>query len=1015
MKSGQVESASRQLLRQLYRYISVQLSALARKTGDSELPLLCPAPPPDPGEAIFGLKLRSRELADCLEFDFAFADPNGFVGYFKAYDDEDWGPLLIQDLHRVALLRQEQVLAGLLTSPVEQPMDKALRPCTHHLFALVPKGESALSAVWEGIRAGRLTEEVGLSLLVCDKQEVAGWQADTTPPMDVRRFIAPLLLQVRRCLHDNTMGDSYHQLIPRLTAEVQVGASAAVGDVDPDRLWAKRWLTTRLQKVTTMSEKGERLRLLSLEDIQLRRFRASTPVLPFDRIVVVEGLNGSGKSTLLEAVELALTGRLQRLDAAAEHEKVHHSAVYSNVLGQKGGRLRVACTDQEVMTINLDSPWDRPTGWMEPFYLRQDRIRRFLESDAAGRYAWVVQSLGIPAETIQDELKKLRTEVRNALSARWSKVTGRQMPSTLGQPLDTLVAHLSRYLESLTAPMERLSVAQAALQQLQVLAGGSLKAPWARRMDDLICGAQGILALLDEDRRRLQDALRKPDISMDWTAAWARVSERVDALACHGRELSGLRQMVEAMVVAVAPAVRAVRARVESTPAPAPEPAQEELRRLEQNLSALSKASRTLATVLQALRTAETLVTEAARLQGLRQALEGMQGLDWIKRPPEWPERAESLLNALDALAREVAPLVRWQEPLLAHRGYVEAVNRDLNELKESLQAQVEYYRRRVAAAAPQATTSSGAGEEDDHDVQEREALARFWANLGLQVDSASLAEREMFRRTIEAYTICQRLVQELPETLSPSPAVMDALEELATWDRQDEDLTRCGLRPLVSLLQVIHEEQERITGAIREFVEELLNKDVEPLWLELVWALTAHSWYYPIPQLAVDRRPQGGATLLRVSSSLGPATAVFNMAEQHILGLAWFFVSYLLVGRHRCNTIILDDPFQYLDDANLMAFVRNFDEIMRAIGAEQLVLAIHQPMVAEYLRHEWGSGELSDWQQRKEGEPHLVIWSVRPVDEITSEVRVRTFRLRHQVPALTPVGEQELAFDMAV
>jgi len=59
-------------------------------------------------------------------------------------------------------------------------------------------------------------------------------------------------------------------------------------------------------------------------------------------------------------------------------------------------------------------------------------------------------------------------------------------------------------------------------------------------------------------------------------------------------------------------------------------------------------------------------------------------------------------------------------------------------------------------------------------------------------------------------------------------------------------------------------------------------------------------------------------------------ARYLFNQAEIHLLGLAWFFMRYFSHGRFRYALIAMDDPAQEMDQTTYRAFTRFMQTLAR-------------------------------------------------------------------------------------
>jgi hypothetical protein len=140
------------------------------------------------------------------------------------------------------------------------------------------------------------------------------------------------------------------------------------------------------------------------------------------------------------------------------------------------------------------------------------------------------------------------------------------------------------------------------------------------------------------------------------------------------------------------------------------------------------------------------------------------------------------------------------------------------------------------------------------------------------------------------------------------------------------------------------------------QVVTEHFPSTLEAVWLELVFFLTPARWNLAgSPRLKADSARGTQKLRVIVEPVSGEknidkprlARYVFNQAEQHILGMAWFFTRYLTHGRFRRALVALDDPAQEMDQTTYRAFVRWLQVFSRlhAVGniSLSLVTFLHQ------------------------------------------------------------------------
>lgn len=122
------------------------------------------------------------------------------------------------------------------------------------------------------------------------------------------------------------------------------------------------------------------------------------------------------------------------------------------------------------------------------------------------------------------------------------------------------------------------------------------------------------------------------------------------------------------------------------------------------------------------------------------------------------------------------------------------------------------------------------------------------------------------------------------------------------------------------------------IDSSAISLVQQHLPNTLEAVWQEIVFGLTPARWnLWGNPRL-IPNFSRGAQKLTvevtpnELDGSSGKsllARYAFNQAEQHILGLAWFFTRYFAHGRFQHSLIALDDPAQEMDQTTYRIFVR--------------------------------------------------------------------------------------------
>ena len=147
------------------------------------------------------------------------------------------------------------------------------------------------------------------------------------------------------------------------------------------------------------------------------------------------------------------------------------------------------------------------------------------------------------------------------------------------------------------------------------------------------------------------------------------------------------------------------------------------------------------------------------------------------------------------------------------------------------------------------------------------------------------------------------------------------------------------------------------IDSSAASLVQQHLPNTLEAVWQEIAYGLTPARWnLWGDPRLIpnLSRGAQKLTVEIAPNTDLnGPigksllARYAFNQAEQHILGLAWFFTRYLSHGRFLHALMALDDPAQEMDQTTYRIFVRWVQAMSRLHVARKIplstVIFLHQ------------------------------------------------------------------------
>jgi hypothetical protein len=201
---------------------------------------------------------------------------------------------------------------------------------------------------------------------------------------------------------------------------------------------------------------------------------------------------------------------------------------------------------------------------------------------------------------------------------------------------------------------------------------------------------------------------------------------------------------------------------------------------------------------------------------------------------------------------------------------------------------------------------------------------------------------------------------------------------------------------------------KKSIDDAAREVVARHLPGTLEAVWLEIALALAPARWNQISYGMKLDQQ-RGTSRLGIITKRQGssadeiPVVHVLNQAEQHVLGLAWFFTRHLVHGRFLTPLMALDDPAQEMDQVTYRRFVRVLQSFVRLHDQTnkplQLLVMLHQEDRALELARAIA----------KDGELTMLAWA-REMRASGPDATVTSLKLRNpeqQAPLPEPLRPQ--------
>jgi hypothetical protein len=160
---------------------------------------------------------------------------------------------------------------------------------------------------------------------------------------------------------------------------------------------------------------------------------------------------------------------------------------------------------------------------------------------------------------------------------------------------------------------------------------------------------------------------------------------------------------------------------------------------------------------------------------------------------------------------------------------------------------------------------------------------------------------------------------------------------------------------------------EKRLENVLKNHLPTTLGK----VWREITMTLTTASWLLPDqPELKLEQR--GKALSVQTSENGRYVRYLYNAAERHVLGLAWFFTNYLAKRRFEEAWILLDDPAQEMDQPSFRELVRFWETLLRIHQRKArpftMIVALHQEERAlDATRATNGQLYILGWQKEQQ------------------------------------------------
>lgn len=816
--------------------------------------------------------------------------------------------------------------------------DREARPWIVYLFAVVP-GLEEQQAFTRGLN--ELIFEpynpllrIGVSLITADQAK---------DQENLSRFLAPLLVTTRKLAHSDPSrlraahGQKLLEKLQACLAETPAEDSGgpAAGE-NPAAAVRRRIVTEIIQRLGDAVERLElkppTARLMSIREIDnlcyFRRFDEPR-ALHFKKKNLVFGLNGSGKSSLVEVLELALTGQVKNLQAVKPLDSNKEPAAVT----------KVVLNDEAGPTVEqrlFESPPLLSQAAFRTFCLLQPDYHRFVQCAPEERSEFLATALGMPVDKLFQGLHEMLEELRRIARSRYpemNKDRARTYERSFRAALQSKLAGVVRkdefnkaweLFEKVNQNLRNLlntypAIYEETYESVRDLANKTAK--WGQQCD-------GILAMLA--------AGPVPQSRLEQAASFlTQPKERAAAaLAAVQRSLSNLEGPIRTYL---AMETEHVKTNV---------PSKEELAMKQALLQRVQYAIsflRELEPVRESTRNVTTsLDTWWSKLQSFL-----------ATEPPaqdkgEFSPGVHSKLIEIRNFARAVATRTSWAEHIKALRELEACLS---EQVLTTGAAQLEQKRRELTTQVAQLQVAFHGPQaaEPGH----RRDLVLALAACGLEVSEA----------LINPTTV--QVLQSYLTAVSRLSAALDSLWDQAAWEKVTDTLLHFYDRPeagsnspagayyYFTYLDLLEEKQGNMREAVEAWLRDV-QKEIEKSFLEFLYLLTSFSWGFRYPSWTFKIERNNRMQLELKFNNKVDADAILNQAEKSLVGLSWFLTAYLLAGREYSNVLILDDPFQHLDETNIGSFMRVLDLMDRVFNVGQIIVTLHERNHFDSLLRLW-------------------------------------------------------------
>lgn len=661
---------------------------------------------------------------------------------------------------------------------------------------------------------------------------------------------------------------------------------------------------TQPSERSKVPKRGRALRKIELENYRLSSGR-SLELKPKQRIHVVHGHNGSGKSTLVEALEIATTGEVERIKAACDQK-----------------------TGENYRSVIANDP-SKPV-----------KVVLYREPPPAGD----------AKQAAEGQPEQKRAEKRQAGSQEKAFTVGANgVVDPLNRQLDARSFRLNQPLMDLLTGADEFKRAETFLRAFFPKEAGAIERheKAVKKWEAARQALEAFAPVTDTYELELRKARRGESASLPWTTLLQPLaSNHVDALEWLSSELSQRFEDLNKVPAG------------EWSLRDEPSPPAEILEHLD---SALIKvqvpASERRSSLARADQLRQRLANWTARGTGVPGAHLASVIQEWLKFVA-LADLGEQFLSVVDTLKE--ANTLGWESQ--SGEG-LELAKYMPSQSVEELRPQVEKWRERrdeyeslVKSESRNREQVSGSGTGPaarvpiltPPDVQALDDVGSWvLGKPGFGKAIREALEQQSPREFAQEYGSPIHVGKEGWTT--QWGARVQALQAVYDLDVGTHGaLTR--LEKLREAAKAAHEKEEAKEKVGEEFGRQLESLK-EPL-NELLRVFTPARWAYPETELRSDTDDQGKQKLQMRANGKARADLRYNTAELNTLTIALFLLCAPRLN-NPLNTLVLDDPFQNMDQLTVVTVLRGLVRVSRLLPYWQVLILIHSEETLELARRE--------------------------------------------------------------